>query len=89
MSLNLHYFLKEGVLTLRSSLDHLDISDKVRRESSKQADDNVDDEDDPGTEEPSGDVKPVTVRFAKSGVESEKFKKAREKSFEFQQQKAR
>ena len=84
-----HGFLQEGVLTLRNSLDHLDLSDKAKRESSKQADDAVDDEDDPGNEEPASDIKPVTVRFAKSGTESDKYKKAREKSYEFQQQKAR
>jgi hypothetical protein len=78
---------QEGVLTLRNSLDHLDLSDKSRRESSKQADDHVDDEDD--EEAAASDIKPVTVRFAKSGADSEKYKKAREKSFEFQQQKAR
>ena len=70
-------------------MDHLDLSDKAKRESSKQADEAVEDEDDPGNDEPASDIKPVTVRFAKSGAESEKYKKAREKSYEFQQQKAR
>ena len=65
------------------------MSDKVRKENSKQSEDQANDEDDPGLEESSGDIKPVTVRFAKSGGDSEKFKKAREKSYEFQQQKAR
>ena len=81
---------QEGVLTIRSSLDHLDLSDKAKRESAKQAEDNQDmDEDDPGVEDQPGDIKPVTVRFAKSGGDSEKYKKIREKSYEFQQQKAR
>ena len=65
------------------------MSDKVRKENSKQSEDQANDEDDPGMEESSGDIKPVNVRFAKSGGDSEKFKKAREKSYEFQQQKAR
>ncbi len=83
---------QEGVLTVRSSLDHLDLSDKAKRESAKQAEDNFDmdgDPDDPGAEEQPSDIKPVTVRFAKSGGDSEKYKKMREKTFEFQQNKAK
>jgi len=82
---------QEGVLTIRSSLDHLDLSDKAKRESAKQSEDNVDmdDPDDPGAEDQATDIKPVTVRFAKSGGDAEKYKKLREKTFEFQQNKAR
>ena len=68
-------------------MDHLDLTDKAKRESSKQADDAIDDEDDPGNEEAGSDIKPVTVRFAKSGAENEKYKKAREKSYDFSSKK--
>lgn len=86
----LHITPVEGVLTIRTGLDHLDHADKTKRDQAK-AEENLDadiDSDNAGDDTP-GDLKPVTVRFAKSGGDSEKSKKAREKSYEFQQQKAR
>ena len=77
----LHITPLSGVLNLKPHLKYLDKSDKTLKAEGRT----LDNPDDP-EEDTKDDIKAVTVRFAKSDGESAK--KAREKSFEWQQKKA-
>ena len=84
-----------SVLHLRPDLKYLDKSDKTAKAEGRT----LDDPDDPTAAAAStsggqteggapGELKPVTVRFSKSGAGGEAAKKNREKSYEYQMKKA-
>ena len=93
MSIELHPI--SSVLHLRPDLKYLDKSDKTAKAEGRT----LDDPDDPTAAAAStsggqteggapGELKPVTVRFSKSGAGGEAAKKNREKSYEYQMKKA-
>jgi len=82
-----------SVLHLRPDLKYLDKSDKTAKAEGRT----LDDPDDPAAAAAAGgagagqdapELRPVTVRFSKSGVQGDAAKKHREKSYEYQMKKA-
>ena len=77
----------EAVLSLRPNFDYMDQSDRTAKAEGRGAQGD-EDEDDP--DEPAPEMKAVTVKFAKGGkMDQERAEKMREKSFEYQQKKAK